>query len=131
MKNNESRSGFYAVGTLDCRNILLIVATMAIPSFVRSRQSANESSAGPATSAQLESPIGVTIEAAGNLYIADDNRIRKVSAVGVISTVAGNGRGGFSGDHEPATSASIFDPLGLAVDGAGNLYIGESDRSRP
>ena len=66
---------------------------------------------GPATSAQLYGPSGVAVDSAGNLYIADsgNNRIRKVSN-GVITTVAGNGTGGFSGDNGPAISAQLDRP---------------------
>jgi sugar lactone lactonase YvrE len=82
---------------------------------------------GPATSATLNNPTGVAVDAAGNLYIADLNnhRIRKVSN-GVITTVAGNGVGGFSGDNGPATSAELTYPEGVAVDFAGNLYIADN-----
>jgi trimeric autotransporter adhesin len=84
---------------------------------------------GPATSARLYSD-GVAVDSAGNLYIADGNsRIRKVSK-GVITIVAGNGRQGFSGDNGPATSARLFEPVGVAVDSAGNLYIAEGEDSR-
>ena len=66
---------------------------------------------GPATSAQLNAPTGVAVDSAGNLYIADsgNNRIRKISN-GVITTVAGNGTQGFSGDNGPATSAQLSYP---------------------
>ena len=79
---------------------------------------------GPGTSAQLNRPGGVAVDSAGNLYIADtwNNRIRKVSG-GVITTVAGNGTQGFSGDNGPATIAQLANPAGVAVDSAGNLYI--------
>ena len=68
---------------------------------------------GPATSAQLNTPYGVAVDAAGNLYIADtgNHRIRKVSN-GVITTVAGNGTPGYSGDNGPATSAQLNRPDG-------------------
>ena len=81
---------------------------------------------GPATSAQLSGPSGVAVDSAGNLYIADaDNgRIRKVSN-GVITTVAGNGAHGFSGDNGPATSAQLNLPSGVALDSAGDLYIAD------
>lgn len=86
---------------------------------------------GPATSSQLSRPEAVAVDAAGNLYIADlpNQRIRKVSN-GVISTIAGNGTLGFSGDNGPATSAQLNDPLGVAVDAAGNLYIADSGNGR-
>jgi uncharacterized protein (TIGR03437 family) len=86
---------------------------------------------GPATSAQLNSPIGVAVDAAGNLYIDDDrnDRIREVSN-GVITSVAGNGTQGFSGDNGPATSAQLDYPSGVAVDSAGNVYIADEYNSR-
>jgi uncharacterized protein (TIGR03437 family) len=79
---------------------------------------------GPATSALLHYPGGVAVDAMGNLFIADSNnsRIRKVSASGVITTVAGNGVQGSSGDGGPAVSASL-DVDGVAVDASGNLFI--------
>jgi len=86
---------------------------------------------GPATSAQLYSPQGVAVDSAGNLYVADpgNNRIRKVSN-GVITTVAGNGTPGFSGDNGPATSAQLNRPQGVAVDSAGNVYIADRNNNR-
>jgi sugar lactone lactonase YvrE len=82
---------------------------------------------GPATSAQLFFPAGVAVDSAGNLYIADtdDDCIRMVSN-GVIITVAGNGTQGFSGDGGPATSAELYSPESVAVDSAGNLYIADT-----
>jgi hypothetical protein len=87
---------------------------------------------GPATSARLRSPTGIAVDGAGNLYIADphDNRIRKVTPAGIISTVAGNGVSGFSGDGGPATSAQLSEPGDVAVDGAGNLFILDSLNNR-
>jgi uncharacterized protein (TIGR03437 family) len=81
---------------------------------------------GPATSAQLKGPMGVAVDSAGNLYIADlDNyRVRKVSH-GVITTVVGNGTRGVSGDNVPPTSTQLWNPKELAVDSAGNLYIND------
>jgi uncharacterized protein (TIGR03437 family) len=87
---------------------------------------------GPATSAELNSPFGIAVDASGNLFIADtsNNRIRKVSASGIITTVAGNGSVGFAGDGGPATSASLNQPIGVAVDTSGNLFIADSLNSR-
>ena len=83
------------------------------------------SDGGPATAAQLNFPAAVVVDSAGNLYIADSNnhRIRKVDASGDISTVAGTGTGGFSGDGGPASGAMLNGPQGIVLDGAGNLYI--------
>jgi uncharacterized protein (TIGR03437 family) len=85
---------------------------------------------GPATSAQLNTVFGMAVDSAGSLYIADagNNRIRKVSS-GVITTVAGNGTAGFSGDNGPAASAQLYAPYGVAVDSAGNLYIADTENS--
>ena len=83
---------------------------------------------GPATSAQLNSPQGVAVDSAGNLYIADsgNQRIRRVSANGTITTAAGTGSAGYSGDSGLATSAQLCNPLGVAVDATGNLYIADT-----
>jgi len=81
---------------------------------------------GTATAAQLTNPKAVAVDSAGNLYIADTNNfaVRMVKS-GVISTLAGNGAAGFSGDFGPAKSAQIGSPAGLAVDSAGNVYFSD------
>src|SRR5580700_10470192 len=83
---------------------------------------------GPATKALLNGPFDVCFDRAGNLYFSDtfNNRIRRVDAAsGIISTVAGNGEKGFSGDGGPATKAALNEPYGVVVDRAGNLYIAD------
>ena len=83
---------------------------------------------GLATSASINHPLGVTVDSAGNLYIADKQRIRKINAgTGIITTVAGNGIASFSGDGGLAISASLNYPSGLSLDSAGNLYIADSN----
>jgi sugar lactone lactonase YvrE len=100
---------------------------------------------GPAVKALLNDPVGLAVDSAGNLFIAEGvfydvyggqnptitpqggfhERVRKVSANGIITTFAGGGAQGFSGDGAPATSASFFGLSGIAVDAAGNLYIAD------
>jgi sugar lactone lactonase YvrE len=77
--------------------------------------------------ADVRNPNGVGFDAAGNLYIADaDNqRIVKVGADGTVTTIAGTGTAGFSGDGGPGTDAEINTPFGLAVDRAGNVYFAD------
>jgi uncharacterized protein (TIGR03437 family) len=80
---------------------------------------------GPATSAQLLYPTQVAVDASGSLFIADSNVIRKVSPSGIITTVAGNGSAGYSGDGGPATRAQLNGPFGVAVDAFGRVFIGD------
>jgi uncharacterized protein (TIGR03437 family) len=84
---------------------------------------------GPATSAQLNGPVGIAVDTAGNLYIAENGpRVRKVSN-GVITTFAGTGKTGFSGDGGPATSAQFENTCNVAVDTVGNVYIADCDNN--
>jgi hypothetical protein len=83
----------------------------------------------PATSAQLYNPWGVAVDRFGNVYIADgiNSRIRKVTySTGLISTIAGTSTFGYNGDGIPATNAQLRYPYGVAVDGSGNVYIGDN-----
>ena len=87
---------------------------------------------GPAFQASFRFPRAVAADAAGNLYIADsgDHRIRKIDSEGTITTVAGTGEAGYGGDGGPATLARLDHPDGVAVDGAGNVYIADSENHR-
>src|SRR5947208_2225985 len=89
---------------------------------------------GPAAKARLNYPGGVAIDAAGNVFFGDEwnYRVRKVSPDGTITTVAGSGptgpdKGYAAGDGGPATAATLRGPHGLAVDGAGNLFLTDID----
>jgi sugar lactone lactonase YvrE len=109
---------------VDSAGQLTVVAGIGIPGF--------SGDGGPATSARLADPSGVALDASGNLYIADsfNNRIRKVNTSGTISTVAGDGNFGFGGDGAGATGAQLSDPVGVAFDASGNLYIADTENNR-
>jgi uncharacterized protein (TIGR03437 family) len=87
---------------------------------------------GPALDAQLNEPYGLLVDSAGNLYIADtgNNRIRKVDPSGQITTIAGNGTGGFRGDGGPALNAELDEPTRMAMDSAGDLFFVDSSNFR-
>jgi sugar lactone lactonase YvrE len=88
---------------------------------------------GPATLASLRYPCGVALDAQNNIYIADssNNRIRRVDAMtGIMTTVAGNGNYGFSGDGGPALQGEFRVPYGVAVDSQGNLFIADTANNR-
>jgi uncharacterized protein (TIGR03437 family) len=113
-------SGNSRIRKVNPAGIISTVAGSFLPGF--------SGDGGAATSASFLLPGGIGVDTAGNLFIADigNNRIRKVNTAGIISTVAGNGTKGFSGDGGPATGASLnlFSAhAGLAIDSAGNLYI--------
>jgi sugar lactone lactonase YvrE len=125
----DSVGNLYIADSLNSR--IRRVSAGNITTFAGNGSSGFSGDGGPAGSAALAQPDGVTVDSAGNLYIADteNSRIRKVVA-GVITTVAGNGQTGYSGDGGAATSASLAFPQGLAVDSAGNLYIADTNNQR-
>ncbi len=92
----------------------------------------NDGDGGPAVRARLSFPTDVAVDGSGNVYIADweYDRVRRVDASGTITTVAGTGEGGFSGDGGAAVDAQLFKPTAVAVDGRGNLYIADSGNER-
>src|SRR6185436_16238828 len=87
---------------------------------------------GPAALAAFNEPMGLAFDASGNLFIADrrNNRVRKIAPDGTITTVAGTGVAEFSGDGGQATAAGVAHPVGVAVDRAGNLFVGAGSRIR-
>jgi hypothetical protein len=84
---------------------------------------------GPATSAQLTDPGGIAFDDRGNLYLADYTSVRKIDSSGTITTVAGTGQAGFSGDGGTATEAKVT-AYDVALDAAGNIYISDSENQR-
>ncbi len=117
-------TGNHRIRKVSANGIITTVAGDGAPRFF--------GDGGPATSASLLGPGGVAVDGAGNLYISDtfNHRIRKVGSDGTITTVAGNGTGGFSGDGGPAASASLNFPLRVAFDAAGNLFFPDAGNAR-
>ena len=87
---------------------------------------------GAATNAGLSLPLGVAVDASGNLFIADynNNCIRQVSTNGIITTVAGNGNGGYPGDGGTASNAELYYPTDVPFDASGNLFISDGGNER-
>ena len=110
----------HRVRRVSAGGIITTVAGDGVPGF--------SGDGGPAVSAHLNYPAGVAADEAGNLFIADlvNNRVRKVAPSGIITTVAGSGTKAYSGDGGPAASAGLNQPRGVAVDGAGNLFIADA-----
>jgi len=92
----------------------------------------NPGDGGLGVNAQLVNPVGLAIDSGGNLYFTDvnTNRVRKVSTSGIITTIAGNGGKGFSGDGLQATNATLNGPRGVGLDNAGNIYIADTMNAR-
>lgn len=121
------------------RTILLLIAFVAahcvghaqIITTVAGGGTAGLGDGGAATNCQLYEPSGITVDAAGNLYIADRamHRIRKVNSAGTVFTIAGTGISGYFGDNGPATLAKLYEPAGIAIDVAGNIFFTEIGNS--
>ena len=109
--------GHYAIRKINPGGIITTIAGNNIPGY--------SGDGGPATMAQIEVGEYLATDTAGNLYMSDNmhNVVRKVDAFGIISTFAGNGTSGYSGDNEPATNAQLNYPAGIATDNAGNVFI--------
>ena len=103
---------------IDASGVITTIAGTGDPGF--------SGDGGPATEADLGNVAGVAIDARGNVYSAGNGRVRKIEPSGVITTVAGTGDWGFSGDGGPAADASLSGPSAVAVDAGGNVYIADS-----
>ncbi len=103
-----------------------------ITTFAGTGTAGSSGDGGPATSAELDYPVGLAFDASGRLLISDSgaSRVRRVNGAGTISTFAGTGTSGDSGDGGPATAADLASPYGLAVDQAGNVYIADFTNNR-
>jgi len=127
----DGLGGFYFTSESQNR-VLKVTAAGVVIAIAGSGTRGFGGDGGPALAALLSSPRGIALDAAGNLYFSDlsNHRVRKITASGVITTIAGNGTAGFAGDNGPATSAQLNRPEGLAIDSAGNIFIADSANNR-
>ena len=126
-------NGLLVVDTINNRIRRIDAASGVIATVAGIGQDGYSGDGGPARSASLTSPYAVAVDGSGSLFIADtgNNRIRRVDAgTGVITTVAGNGTGGYSGDGGPAASATLSEPCGIALDSGGNILIADTGNNR-
>ncbi len=122
----DSANNVYIADTSNSAIRKVTVSTGIITTVAGTITSGFSGDQGLATSAELDDPDGVAVDAAGNIYIADrfNSRIRMVLTSGIIVTVAGmTGQPALKGDGGPATSALLFFPTGVVLDGSGNVYI--------
>ncbi len=105
----------------------LFTKAQIINTFAGSAAYTTSGDGGPAIDAGIYWPRGIAFDHKGNMYFVDNNTVRKVDAAGIVTTIAGDGIPGFSGDSSLAVAAKLNDPQGMAIDKAGNLYIAEQN----
>ena len=120
-------SGNFYISSFGSNRIRKVDAYGIITRFAGNGTSGFSGDGGPASAAQLYSPHGVCSDPSGNIYICDwsNNRVRKVNTSGIISTFAGTGAYGYSGEGGPATAATIGECWGVASDASGNIFIAD------
>jgi hypothetical protein len=103
--------------------IFQLIARGVLPRIAGNSHAGFAGDGGSALNAQIDGPNSLAVDPSGKLYLTDNNRVRMISTAGVITTVAGYGGTGYSGDGGPATSAQIGSPDAIAADGQGNIYL--------
>ena len=123
----DGHGNIYITDSANCR-IRLVTPRHIITTIAGTGICGYSGDGGAATAAKLNYPEGVLIDAGGNILFADlnNNRIRKITPAGIITTIAGNGTRGYSGNGGPARKASLNNPTDVFLDPAGNLYIADS-----
>ena len=123
----DNAGNFYIADTANSAIRKVAAGTSIITTIAGNGSPGYSGDNGPAANSQLKWPAGLAFNASGDLFIADEglNVVRKIAAgTGIITTVAGNGTLGYTGDNGPATAAELDQPWGLVFDATGNLYIG-------
>ena len=125
-------SGNVYIADFDNHKIRMVNSTGIITTIAGTGARGSTGDGGAATSATLNYPIGVSVDISGNVYIADaqNSKIRMVTSTGIITTFAGTGAYGSSGDGGPATSAQLYNPSGISVGTSGNVYIADNNKIR-
>ena len=129
----DSAGNLYIADTFNNRIRKVASGTGVITTYAGTGTAGFAGDGGAAASAEFNTPARLTLDRAGNMFIADqsNNRVREIFlGTGIITTVAGDGTAGFSGDGGPGTAAAFHTPLGIAIDNAGSLYISDSSNSR-
>ncbi|HYM77134.1 MAG TPA: hypothetical protein VE377_14265 [Candidatus Dormibacteraeota bacterium] len=123
----DTKGNLYIADEVHCR-IRRISSGGVISTYAGTGICGYSGDGGPATSALISGPTGLAMDHQGNIFLADpgNHRIRKITPSGIITTVAGNGISGYSGDGGPATQASLGSPYAVAVDSSGKLYIADT-----
>jgi sugar lactone lactonase YvrE len=124
----DGKGNLYVSDSIHCR-IRKINSNGLISTFAGTGICGYSGDGGPAASAMLNGPAGLATDRFGNLFVADqgNSRIRKITPSATITTIAGNGTAGYSGDGGPATQANLGSPGAVSVDPSGNVYIGDSN----
>lgn len=128
----DSAGNMYIADSTNNRIRKVTASTGFITTMTGSDLRGDQGDGGTASGALIDEPVGIAVDSAGNVYFSDsaNHKIRKIGVNGVITTVAGNGNSGFSGDGGPATQAQLFYPRGIALDSQGNLYIADYSNQR-
>ena len=126
------KAGNYYIADDGNNRVRIVNAQGTINTLAGNNKTGFSGDGGPANKASLNGPLGMALDNAGNLYFADlsNNRIRKVDTHGIITTIAGNGNEGFSGDGGAAIAAQLNNPHCVAVDSAGNVYFSDTNNQR-
>jgi sugar lactone lactonase YvrE len=127
----DNRGHVYIADSPNHRIRVVDLATGVIRTVAGTGQEGYGGDGGPATAARLNRPRFLVVAPDGSLVVADtaNYRVRRIDPAGIITTIAGNGEAGYSGDGGPATAARLDDPRGLAFDDAGNLYVSNAEGS--